>query len=296
MVLRLQGWPPAWRGRGRPLGALTGAARRGILLRRLLLLGALIAEHVCAPCAAHAAGVIATTATSHAHRASGVVMLIGGMTSDMSIVNDSAPQSLQRPASSINLIAASDDPGPCSVVIQPGRSSLTDAIEPTSAAVVARVMALLPVIDEAAHATDLDSALLMAVIEVESGGNPQAVSPKGATGLMQLMPLTGERHGASNLFDPRQNVVAGARYLKELTRRFGDLPLALAAYNAGEAAVQNYGGQIPPYEETVRYVPKVIARYTWYRAAMASINGTSMREGAESAKGRVLLIHSESRR
>ena len=223
-------------------------------------------------------------------------MLIGGMTSDMSIVNDSAPQSLQRPASSINLIAASDDPGPCSVVIQPGRSSLTDAIEPTSAAVVARVMALLPVIDEAAHATDLDSALLMAVIEVESGGNPQAVSPKGATGLMQLMPLTGERHGASNLFDPRQNVVAGARYLKELTRRFGDLPLALAAYNAGEAAVQNYGGQIPPYEETVRYVPKVIARYTWYRAAMASINGTSMREGAESAKGRVLLIHSESRR
>jgi soluble lytic murein transglycosylase-like protein len=153
-------------------------------------------------------------------------------------------------------------------------------------------MALSPMIDEAAHVTDLDSALLMAVIDVESGGNPQAVSPKGATGLMQLMPRTGERHGAFNLFDPRQNVAAGARYLKQLIGQFGELPLALAAYNAGEGAVQKYGGQIPPYAETMSYVPKVIARYAWYREAMSSKGAVSTREGTESANGRFVLVGS----
>ncbi|WP_408284920.1 lytic transglycosylase domain-containing protein [Paraburkholderia aspalathi] len=145
-------------------------------------------------------------------------------------------------------------------------------------------------IDEAARATDLDSALLMAVIDVESGGNPQAVSPKGATGLMQLMPNTGARHGASDLFDPRQNIAAGARYLKQLMRQFGDLQLVLAAYNAGEGAVQKYGGQIPPYAETMNYVPKVIARYMGYRDAISSTGTVSNRAIADSSRGRVLLV------
>jgi soluble lytic murein transglycosylase-like protein len=172
------------------------------------------------------------------------------------------------------------------VLLQPGDSRLTDAIQPTSASVTARVMALSPIIDEAGHLAGIDSALLMAMIEVESGGNPQAVSPKGATGLMQLMPGTGQRHGASNLFDPRQNVAAGARYLRELTRQFGELPLALAAYNAGEGAVQKYGGHIPPYAETMSYVPKVIARYRWYRAALAPASSASVWGGG----GRALVV------
>jgi soluble lytic murein transglycosylase-like protein len=153
-------------------------------------------------------------------------------------------------------------------------------------------MALSPVINEAARAVDVDSALLMAVIDVESGGNPQAVSPRGATGLMQLMPGTGARHGASDLFDPRQNIAAGARYLKQLINQFGDLQLVLAAYNAGEGAVQKYGGQIPPYAETMSYVPKVIAQYKRYRNALSSTGPVPVQGEAESARGRFLRVRS----
>lgn len=205
-------------------------------------------------------------------------MMIGGM------ANDASTQ-----AASLEPIAVADDVGRLSVIIQPGSrtSSAADGLQ-NSAAIASRVMALAPVINEAARAADIDRALLMAVIDVESGGNPQAVSPKGATGLMQLMPRTGQRHGASDLFDPRQNVSAGARYLKALTRQFGELPLALAAYNAGEGAVQKYGGQIPPYAETTNYVPKVIARYRWYRA-MTTDDGASRQD----AGSRFLRVRSE---
>ena len=152
-------------------------------------------------------------------------------------------------------------------------------------------MSLAPMIDEAARTADIDSALLMAVIDVESGGNPQAVSPKGATGLMQLMPDTGARQGAFNLFDPRQNIAAGARYLRQLMRQFGNLQLALAAYNAGEGAVQKYGGQIPPYAETMSYVPRVMGRYLHYRNAVSSTGGTNYSDGAtEAVHGHFLLV------
>jgi soluble lytic murein transglycosylase-like protein len=98
------------------------------------------------------------------------------------------------------------------------------------------------------------------VITVESGYNPRAVSRKGAKGLMQLMPSTAQRFGAMNLFDPQQNVRAGARYLKWLLQYFdGDLKLALAAYTAGEGAVMRYGRRIPPFPETIDYVPRVLA-------------------------------------
>ncbi|MGY6124061.1 lytic transglycosylase domain-containing protein [Paraburkholderia strydomiana] len=161
------------------------------------------------------------------------------------------------------------------------------------------MIALSPIIDQAARAVGLDSALLMAVIEVESGGNPQAVSPKGATGLMQLMPGTGARLGASDLFDVRQNVAAGARFLKDLMRQFGDLSLALAAYNAGEGAVQKYGGQIPPYAETMTYVPKVMARYHWYRNGYRNAaSSTATRFGEETperANGRFFMVASPVR-
>jgi soluble lytic murein transglycosylase-like protein len=120
-------------------------------------------------------------------------------------------------------------------------------------------------IQAAARDHDVDAALIHAVISAESAYNPLARSSKGARGLMQLIPETGARYGATNLLDPRQNIQAGTRYLKELITLFGnDLRLALAAYNAGEGAVLKYG-KIPPYAETQSYVPKVLAYYRRYR-------------------------------
>ena len=118
------------------------------------------------------------------------------------------------------------------------------------------------IIENAAVAAAVEPNLLRAVIVVESGFNSHAVSKRGAVGLMQLMPATASRFGVSNPYDARQNVHAGARYLKFLIDRFGhDVRLALAAYNAGEDAVDRNGGQIPPFSETLAYVPRVLKIY-----------------------------------
>ena len=120
---------------------------------------------------------------------------------------------------------------------------------------------LAPLVLAAADVHGLPEALLQAVIEVESNFNAGAVSPKGALGLMQLMPQTARQLGVADARDPAANIDGGARYLKELLARFGnDLPLALAAYNAGPGAVAR-SGTIPQYAETQRYVPRVIGRY-----------------------------------
>ena len=122
----------------------------------------------------------------------------------------------------------------------------------------------------AAQATGLDPRLLVAVAEQESGGNPSAVSPAGAEGLMQLMPGTAQALGVQDPFDPTQNAIGGATYLKEMLGEFqGNLSLALAAYDAGPGAVQEYGG-IPPYPETEAYVRGVLASY---QAAMDGQQG-----------------------
>jgi len=119
-----------------------------------------------------------------------------------------------------------------------------------------------PIIETAAASSAVRSNLLRAVIAVESGFNSHALSKRGAVGLMQLMPATALRFGVSDPYDPRQNVHAGAQYLRFLIDRFGnDLSLALAAYNAGEQAVDRNGGQIPPYSETQAYVPRVLKIY-----------------------------------
>jgi soluble lytic murein transglycosylase-like protein len=118
------------------------------------------------------------------------------------------------------------------------------------------------IIEKAAMAASVEANLLRAVIVVESGFNPRALSRRGAVGLMQLMPATATRFGVSNPYDPRENVHAGARYLKFLINRFGhDVSLALAAYNAGEEAVERNGRRIPPFTETMAYVPRVLKIY-----------------------------------
>lgn len=120
---------------------------------------------------------------------------------------------------------------------------------------------IAPLIGAAARHSQVDPALIEAVVRVESGFNAGAISPKGAQGLMQLMPATARRYGVEDPMDPAQNLLGGARYLRDLIDRFATLPLALAAYNAGEAAVERHGNAIPPYAETVAYVPKVLAHY-----------------------------------
>jgi soluble lytic murein transglycosylase-like protein len=119
----------------------------------------------------------------------------------------------------------------------------------------------LPVASAAAD-TGLPEGLLHAVIKAESNYNPDAVSHKGAVGLMQLMPETARRFGVADARDPSANVLGGARYLKTLLAMFdADLALALAAYNAGPAAVLRSGRAVPPYAETQRYVPRVLELY-----------------------------------
>jgi soluble lytic murein transglycosylase-like protein len=113
----------------------------------------------------------------------------------------------------------------------------------------------------AAERHEVDPFLVAAVVEAESGFRPRAVSPRGAVGLMQVLPATGSSLGARNLADPHVNLDAGSRYLRGLLRDYdGNLELALAAYNAGPAAVQRYGG-VPPFRETREYVRKVMRLY-----------------------------------
>lgn len=115
-------------------------------------------------------------------------------------------------------------------------------------------------IEQAALEVGLDPALLEALVRQESGFNHRAVSHAGAQGLAQLMPGTARDLGVENPFDPMENLRGGARYLADMMQQFGDLRLALAAYNAGPGAVQKHGG-IPPYKETQNYVRSIMSAY-----------------------------------
>lgn len=118
--------------------------------------------------------------------------------------------------------------------------------------------------EEIGRSLSIDPALLMAIAKVESSFNPKAVSPKGALGLMQLLPTTAELVGVRDPFNPLENLKGGALYLKRLLEEFKDLSLALAAYNAGPEKVRAYGG-IPPYPETQQYVKTVLYYYSLYK-------------------------------
>jgi soluble lytic murein transglycosylase-like protein len=116
---------------------------------------------------------------------------------------------------------------------------------------------LASLVDEASSRTGLPAELISSVIATESGNRPDAVSPAGALGLMQLMPGTARTLGVDDPLDPRENVMAGAEYLRRQLNRFGSVEKALAAYNAGPQAVSRFGG-IPPYPETQSYVRRVL--------------------------------------
>ncbi|HSW50931.1 MAG TPA: lytic transglycosylase domain-containing protein [Bryobacteraceae bacterium] len=135
---------------------------------------------------------------------------------------------------------------------------------------------------KAAELHDLDPLLVHSVIGAESAYNPFALSPKGARGLMQLMPATARRFGVANSFNMTDNVSGGVRYLRYLMDMFGDTKLAVAAYNAGEEAVIRYGG-VPPYRETQNYVRTVSAAYDGARKASVARTPTAA-EPAETSE------------
>lgn len=125
-------------------------------------------------------------------------------------------------------------------------------------------------IDYYAQRYGLPRSLVHAVVTAESAYDPNAISRAGAVGLMQLMPETAKRYGVSNRRNPSENINGGTRYLRDLLLKFNNnLILALAAYNAGEGAVEKYGNHVPPYQETKNYVNKVIDYYKEYRKTMS---------------------------
>jgi soluble lytic murein transglycosylase-like protein len=139
-----------------------------------------------------------------------------------------------------------------------------------------RLARYAPVIEHCARKYGVPVELICGVILQESGGNPRAVSPCGAKGLMQLMPGTAKRFGCMNSFDPVQNIDAGTRYLRFLLERFnGKVELAVAGYNAGEHNVEKHGNKIPPFAETRAYVPNVLGfTQTMINIFTAGVNGS----------------------
>ena len=148
-------------------------------------------------------------------------------------------------------------------------------------------------IAEAARNFDVNPLLVDSVIQVESNYNPFAVSPKGAQGLMQLMPSTAQRFGVTDTFDPKQNIEAGVQYLKLLQATFQDDRLAIAAYNAGEKAVAKYK-DVPPYPETVSYVAKVGKKFGQAQRAVQKIEET--RNEAKNAEAPKAELNEEKPR
>jgi hypothetical protein len=130
---------------------------------------------------------------------------------------------------------------------------------------------------ESGKRNSVDPLLLYSIMHQESSFKTRAMSNKGARGLMQLMPPTAVRFGVTNIWDPKQNIEGGARYMRFLLELFdGDVTLALAGYNAGEGAVMKYGKRVPPYSETQEYVRRIGRRYSLIRDPEAAANATQL--------------------
>ena len=137
---------------------------------------------------------------------------------------------------------------------------------------------------ESGKRNSVDPLLLYSIMHQESTFKPHAISPKGARGLMQLIPTTASRFGVTNIWDPKQNIEGGARYMRFLLDLFsGDVRLALAGYNAGEGAVMKYGNQVPPYSETREYVRRIGNRYSMIRDPEAAANASTLTAGQLAA-------------
>ena len=158
-----------------------------------------------------------------------------------------------------------------------------------------RSRGLDPIIEQHAASHGIRPDLIRAVIQVESGFNPDARSPKGAMGLMQLMPATAAELGVVNAYDPEQNIRGGVTYLRQLLERYdGDEELALAAYNAGPGAVARHGNQVPPYRETQDYVEK-IRTTTGLATAVPRGSGEKIYKSFEVIDGRRVPVYSNVR-
>ena len=168
---------------------------------------------------------------------------------------------------------------------------LSEAVRSTRFAPTERSREYEELIREHARNNDVRPDLVLAVIQVESAFNPSAVSPKGAIGLMQLMPATIQQFGVRNPFDPRENVRAGVAYLRQLLDRYSNNEeLALAAYNAGPGAVDKHGESIPPFRETRQYVSKVsdLAR------TATRVAGTQLYRITQVIDGREYVVYSNN--
>lgn len=156
--------------------------------------------------------------------------------------------------------------GSYSLYLRSPIASPSRKIKNSKSSITERWSAIAPHIMQAAKQHGMDPALLAAVAEVESGFNANAVSPKGAIGTMQLIPTTAADYGVTNPYDIQQNLNGGTRYLKDLlAAHHGNLPLALAAYNAGKTNVARHNQRIPPFNETMLYVPRVLAKMAEYQ-------------------------------
>jgi len=169
-----------------------------------------------------------------------------------------------------------------------------DAV-PVAPELVAKKLDLNEVVAAASDKHQIDPDLITSVIHAESSFNPKAISPKGAQGLMQLMPGTASRLGVTDAFDPYANVDAGTHYLRELLLRYnGDMAKALAAYNAGPLRVQQYNG-VPPYRETRAYVAQVIKEFNHKKLAARATPKPAVTKTSERASNSTPVDSNQNR-
>lgn len=211
-----------------------------------------------AACWVLGAGALSPVSAEIVHLTSGRTMNVAGhrFDGDMAILALRSGGEMSMPRALVARIAP--DEVPWVPPVPPSTGAVP--VPPVAAEPVRHVLAPAHVealIAKAAEVHDVDPNLVRAVIHVESAYKPKAKSRKGAMGLMQLMPATAREYGVRNAYDPAENINAGVKHLRTLLDEF-DVPLALAAYNAGQGTVRRYGG-IPPYRETRAYVRKILS-------------------------------------